>query len=37
MAPKIQAALSFIEAGGKEVLITDLKGVAQEKGTRIIK
>jgi len=37
MAPKIQAAVNFIEAGGKEVLITDLKGVQQQKGTKIIK
>ena len=37
MAPKIQAALNFIEAGGKEVLITDLNGVKEQKGTRIVK
>ncbi len=37
MAPKIQAAINFIEAGGKEVLITDLKGIKNQKGTKIIK
>jgi len=37
MAPKIQAAIDFIEAGGKEVLITDLKGIKNQKGTKILK
>jgi len=37
MAPKIQAAVNFIESGGKEVLITDLKGVQQQNGTKIVK
>ena len=37
MAPKIQAALNYIEAGGKEVLITDLEGLKFQKGTKIIK
>ncbi len=36
MAPKIQAALNFIEQGGKEVLITDLEGVKNQSGTKII-
>jgi len=36
MAPKILAAVNFIEAGGKEVLITDLNGVKHQSGTRII-
>ncbi len=36
MAPKIQAALNFIKAGGKEVLITDLNGIKNQKGTKII-
>jgi len=37
MAPKIQAALNFIEAGGKEVLITDLEGLRLQKGTMIVR
>lgn len=37
MAPKIQAAINFIEAGGKEVLITDLNGVKHQTGTKIVK
>ena len=37
MAPKIQAAVNFIEGGGKEVLITDLNGIKNQKGTKIIK
>ena len=37
MAPKIQSALNFIEAGGKEVLITDLEGLKTQQGTKIIK
>ncbi len=36
MAPKIQAAINFIEAGGKEVLITDLNGLKNQKGTKIV-
>jgi carbamate kinase len=36
MAPKIQAALNFIETGGKEVLITDLEGIKNNRGTRIM-
>jgi len=36
MAPKIQAALNFIKNGGKEVLITDLNGVKNQQGTRIV-
>ena len=36
MAPKIKAALNFIEAGGNEVLITDLQGLKSGKGTKII-
>ena len=36
MAPKIQAALHFIESGGKEVWITDLNGIKESKGTKII-
>ncbi len=37
MAPKIQAAIDFIEAGGKEVLVTDLKGIKNQDGTKIVK
>jgi len=37
MAPKIQAAIDFIKAGGKEVLITDLKGIANQQGTKLVK
>ncbi len=36
MLPKIKAALHFIQSGGKEVLITDLTGIANNKGTVII-
>ncbi len=36
MSPKISAALSFIEDGGKEVLITNLRGISKDKGTRIV-
>ncbi len=36
MAPKIQAALNFIESGGQEVLITDLNGIKTQQGTRIV-
>jgi len=36
MAPKIKAALNFIAKGGKEVLITDLEGIKNNKGTKII-
>lgn len=37
MAPKIQAAIDFIEAGGQEVVITDLKGIKNQDGTKIVK
>jgi len=37
MSPKIQAAIDFIKAGGKEVLITDLKGIANQQGTKLVK
>ncbi len=38
MAPKIQAALNFIKAGeNREVLITDLDGIAVQKGTRVVR
>ena len=37
MAPKIKAAIDFIEAGGKEVLITDLKSIKNQDGTKIVK
>ncbi len=37
MAPKIQAAIDFIEADGKEVLITDLNGIKNQTGTKIVK
>ena len=41
MAPKIQAAINFLEAGGKEVIITNPENIeralAGETGTRIIK
>ncbi len=37
MAPKIQAAINFIKSGGKEVLITDLKGIQNQEGTKIVK
>ncbi len=37
MAPKIQAAINFIKAGGKEVLITDLNGVKNQTGTKLVK
>jgi len=37
MAPKIQAALNYINKGGKEVLITDLNGLKTLKGTIITK
>ncbi len=36
MAPKIQAAINFIEAGGKEVLITDLENIKKQEGTKIV-
>jgi carbamate kinase len=36
MAPKIQAAVNFINNGGSEVLITDLNGIRKQKGTLII-
>jgi len=36
MAPKIRAAVNFIEANGGEVLITDLEGLKSGKGTKII-
>ena len=36
MAPKIQAAIDFIEAGGQEVIITDLKGIKNQDGTKIV-
>jgi len=36
MAPKIQAAMNFVKNGGKEVLITDLEGIKNKKGTRIV-
>jgi len=36
MAPKIKAALSYIENGGKKVLITNLKGIGKNVGTQII-
>ncbi len=36
MAPKIQAAMNFVKNGGKEVLITDLEGIKNGKGTKII-
>ena len=36
MAPKIKAAIDFIEAGGKEVLITDLNGIKNQTGTKIV-
>ena len=36
MAPKIKATIDFIEAGGKEVLITDLNGIKNQTGTRIV-
>jgi carbamate kinase len=40
MAPKIQAAIDYLERGGKEVLITDPanvgRAVAGETGTRIV-
>jgi len=35
MAPKIQAAVNFIQNGGSAVLITDLNGVEEQKGTYI--
>lgn len=39
MGPKIEAALSFIDAGGKEVIITSppnlIKGIQRKTGTRI--
>ncbi len=41
MAPKIEAAITYLEAGGKEVLITNPenieRGVAGETGTRIVR
>lgn len=41
MGPKIQAAIDFLQSGGKEVLITSLEKVAEtlegRHGTRIIK
>ncbi|HZJ48405.1 MAG TPA: carbamate kinase, partial [Acidimicrobiia bacterium] len=41
MAPKIEAAITFLEAGGAEVLITDPqnieRAVAGETGTRIVR
>jgi len=37
MAPKIQAALNFIKSGkNREVLITDLNGIVEQQGTRIV-
>jgi len=39
MAPKIQAAINFLEAGGKRVIITDPKNMARalagETGTHM--
>jgi carbamate kinase len=41
MAPKIQAIINFLEAGGKEALITNpeniLRAIHGETGTRITK
>ncbi len=37
MAPKIQAAVKFIDNGSKEVLITSLDGIQTESGTKIVK
>lgn len=41
MAPKIEAAITYLEAGGREVLITNPenieRGVAGETGTRIVR
>lgn len=37
MAPKIRASLNFIKNGGKEVIITNLEGISNETGTKIIK
>ncbi len=36
MAPKIKAAKSFIEKGGKEVVITNQEGLKNNLGTKII-
>jgi carbamate kinase len=40
MGPKIEAAISFLQAGGSKVLITDppnlIRGIVGETGTRII-
>jgi carbamate kinase len=41
MGPKIEAAISFLESGGKEVIITSMDKAKQailgKAGTRIIK
>ena len=41
MAPKIQAVIWFLEAGGKEALITSPAGIGRalrgETGTRIVR
>ncbi len=37
MAPKIRASLNFIKNGGKEIIITNLEGISNETGTKIIK
>jgi carbamate kinase len=36
MAPKIKAAKHFIEKGGKEVIITNQNGLANDYGTKIV-
>ncbi len=40
MLPKVQAIIQFLEAGGKEAIITDPENIARalqgETGTRII-
>ncbi len=36
MAPKIKAALNFLQAGGNEVLITNQEGIIKNKGTKIV-
>jgi len=36
MAPKIKAALNFLQAGGNEVLITNQEGIIENKGTKIV-
>jgi carbamate kinase len=41
MAPKMQAAIGFLEAGGREVIITDPQNIeralAGETGTHIVR